>query len=84
MIRFTKDEKIVILFLLVAFLVGSAALYYKRINPRPVDIIQLSADETSKSQRVNPALSASENFSVARKGRVNINTAGKDELVKLK
>jgi len=66
MIRFTKDEKIVILFLLIAFLVGSAVLYYKKINPKPCAILRFSEKKAAKSQKVN------------------VNTAGKDELVKLK
>ena len=33
MIKFTKDEKIVIIFLLVGIFIGTAVLYYKRVHP---------------------------------------------------
>ena len=45
MIKFTKDEKIIIIFLLVSLFIGISVFGYKKSNPEK-DYIKLSFDET--------------------------------------
>ena len=53
MIRFTKDEKIVLLFLLAALFVGTAVLYYKKSNPTPSCVIEFNEKEIEETKKVN-------------------------------
>lgn len=53
MIRFTKDEKIILLFLLASLFVGTAVLYYKRTHPRPSCTIEFDEREIEESKKVN-------------------------------
>ncbi|MFH1593164.1 MAG: ComEA family DNA-binding protein [Candidatus Omnitrophota bacterium] len=72
MIKFTRDEKIAILFLLFALFAGTSALYYKRSNPtacrftnfsekeievsRSVDINDAPLEELTKLKHIGPVL----------------------------
>ena len=64
MIRFTKEEKSAILFILAVFLIGAAVFFWRKINPRPLEIF--------------------ESKGVFRSEKININTAPKEELIKIK
>ena len=53
MIRFTKDEKKVVLFLLVALLTGISVIYYKKINPPKHIFINIEEDEIINYKKIN-------------------------------
>ena len=53
MIRFTKDEKIALLFLLFCFLVGTTVLYCKKTNPSFVSAIRLYESGKKDAEKIN-------------------------------
>lgn len=53
MIRFTKEEKIILLFLFAALFVGASVLYYKRLNPRCLQFINFYEKEIQGFKKVD-------------------------------
>lgn len=53
MIKFTKDEKKVLLFLLAAIFIGTCVFYFKKINPRHPAFIIFDEGKTAKAEKVN-------------------------------
>lgn len=53
MIRFTKDEKIALLFLAAALFIGTTVLYHKKLAPRAYQIIEFDEKEIEESKKVN-------------------------------
>jgi len=52
-IKFTKDEKIVIIFLLAGIFIGTAVLYYKRLYPNQDKLITFNENVKAVSEKVN-------------------------------
>ena len=76
MIKFTKEEKTVLLFVLAALFVGTAVLYYKKLHPRPYRAVEFDEKKILKPKKTSPA--------PRRRGPVNINEATKEELMSIK
>lgn len=55
MIRFTKDERRVLLFLVAALFVGTAVLYHKRLNPSSRGDLNLPCFEKININEASPA-----------------------------
>ena len=53
MIRFTKEEKTIILFILAILFIGTAVLYYKKQNPYPTENIKFNAKNKVHLEKVN-------------------------------
>ncbi len=53
MIRFTKEEKTILLFLLAALFVGTAVLYYKKLNPAHSQFIEFDEKEIQEFKKIN-------------------------------
>lgn len=66
MVRFTKEEKIILLFLAAALFIGVGILYYKKLHPALPQFIEFDETEIKKSKKID------------------INTANKEELVRVK
>lgn len=43
--KFTKEEKIILLFLLATFIAGFGVSYYKKINPQKEEVFEFSPEE---------------------------------------
>ena len=69
MVRFTKEEKIILLFLLTALFVGTGVLYYKKLNPATSLPLQFIDFDERK---------------IEEPGEINLNKATAEELVKIK
>jgi competence ComEA-like helix-hairpin-helix protein len=54
-IRFTKDEKTVIIFLLVGLFVGTIALYYRRANPHVSGVFEFGERRVKGLTNINKA-----------------------------
>jgi len=55
-VRFTKEEKIILLFLLTALFVGTGVLYYKRLNPArslPSQFIDFDEREIQRPKKIS-------------------------------
>ncbi len=50
MIKFTKEEKTLLLFIVAAFFLGLALLHYKKSNPAPFEFIEV---KEKSSERIN-------------------------------
>ncbi len=72
MVRFTKEEKIILLFLAATLFIGTGILYYKKLNPA----CPFPPQNISFEEKINPAF--------APKGGVNLNKATREELVRIK
>lgn len=53
MMRFTKEEKLVILFLLAMLFLGSGVLYYKKINPAPMHFVEFDESKILEAAKIN-------------------------------
>lgn len=53
MIRFTKEEKIVLLFLVATLFVGTGVHYYRRLNPGQTRFISFDEKKIKDFQKVN-------------------------------
>lgn len=53
MIRFTKEEKIILLFLLAALFVGTGVLYYKKLNPAHSQFIEFDEKAIQEFKKIN-------------------------------
>jgi len=53
MIKFTKEEKTVLLFLLAALFVGSAVMYCKKMFPLSVKAIEFGEPEEKNAKKIN-------------------------------
>ena len=53
MIKFTKEEKIILLFLGATFLIGTAVLYYKSLNPKSHPFIRFEETSIEISEKIN-------------------------------
>ena len=53
MFKFTKEEKIVLIFLLGCLFIGMAALHYKKVNPRPAPAIEFNKKKAAPAKKVN-------------------------------
>jgi len=51
-IRFTKDEKLALFFLVTALLIGTAVLYYKNLSPAPFRFIEFR-EEKKENEKIN-------------------------------
>ncbi len=74
MVRFTKEEKIILLFLAATLFIGAGILYYKGLNPANQRFLR--SQNISFEEKINPAF--------ALKDRVNLNKATKEDLVEIK
>ena len=73
--KFTKEEKIALIFVITSLFLGIAAIAFKNMRPQAGDVIKFNWKEAEASKKINPAL--------ACKGGVNINEASLGELIKL-
>ena len=53
MFKFTKEEKIVLIFLLGCLFIGLAGLYYKKVNPATGPAIEFNKKEAKPLKKVN-------------------------------
>ena len=53
MIRFTKEEKTVLLFLLAALFVGAAVMYYKKVSPASEQAFKFKESKKEYSEKIN-------------------------------
>jgi len=52
-IRFTKDEKKIIIFLLIALFIGISVLGYKKLNPQKNYSFEFNEKEIEESKKIN-------------------------------
>jgi len=52
-IRFTKEEKTVLLFLLAALFVGAAVMYYKKVSPASEQAFKFKESKKEYSEKIN-------------------------------
>ena len=62
MIRFTKDEKIILIFLLAALFIGISVSSFKRLNPNRKFFIEFNEKEIEESKKVNINIASKERF----------------------
>lgn len=53
MIKFTKEEKRVLLFLLAVLFVGAAVMYYKKLSPAPSQTFEFNEAKKEYSEKIN-------------------------------
>ncbi|UCD54757.1 MAG: helix-hairpin-helix domain-containing protein [Candidatus Omnitrophota bacterium] len=53
MIRFTKEERIILLFLLAALFVGTAVTYHKKLNPGYLQSIEFDEKKIQEFKKIN-------------------------------
>ena len=53
MIKFTKEEKTVLVFLLAALFAGSAVMYYKKISPHRAKSFEFKQSKKEYSKKIN-------------------------------
>ena len=74
MLNLTREEKLVLIFVIACFIIGSGVSYYKKTTS-----LRATLSETKGSEAISEiALSPRNNV------KVNINTAGFKELIKLR
>ena len=53
MIRFTKDEKTIITFLLISLFIGISVFGYKKLNPQKDHFLEFNEKEIEESKKIN-------------------------------
>ena len=53
MIKFTKEEKAVLIFLIAALFAGSAVMYYKKISPHSAETFEFKESKKKYSEKIN-------------------------------
>jgi len=61
-IRFTKDEKIILIFFLAALFIGISVSSFKRLNPNKEFFINFDEKEIEESKKVNINTASKERF----------------------
>jgi len=65
-IKFTKEERAVLLFLLAALFAGSAVMYYKKVSPLPAETFEFKESKKEYSKKININKAAKEELTLIK------------------